>query len=448
MKKVFVMVDKNQIQQKLLNDDRLDSLIDHTIWSKQLITKNTRVLIVDDIPMNLDILSQIIKKHGGKAYVATNGKEAIDVFKQNSVDIIIMDLHMPVMNGFEATYRIKALSVENFVPIIICTAFSSDEILSKAQACGADDIIEKPFSHDVFLSKVNNMLRHKAFYDKEKNLVRQLQQEIQKRKEVNAQLIAFQRQLEVTVEKKTAQLRQKDLELLEMDRISSIYTLAAGMAHEINNPLGFIKSSVDALKKMIHSCQRQTFTDKYERIFIRVDKGINRIINIIESLSYLSNVNKSNLLPVNINKSIQKAIEMIQCRDERIPIFSTSLSELPDITCIASEIHLCLMNVIQNAFDAVLEKNNGEICIKTQFNAQKQQILICVEDNGEGISNDKIRRVFDPFFTTRPVGHGTGVGLTLTERILSRYGGKISLESEEGKGTTVNLILPVSRVAD
>jgi len=446
------MPEKIQIQQKLLNDDKLNSLIDHAIWSKQLIKKNIRVLVVDDMPMNLDILAQMIKTRDGKAYVATNGKEAVDFFQKNSVDIVVMDLHMPVMNGFEATYRIKALSGKNFVPIIICTAFASDEILAKAQACGADDIIEKPFSHDVFFSKLNNMIRLKAFYDKEKNLVSQLQKEVLERKNANAQLIEFQKQLEATVEKKTAQLRQKDLALLEMDRIASINTLAAGMAHEINNPLGFIKSSVDALKKLIHlciekmDCPVQAFTDKSERIFIRLDRGINRILNIIESLTYLSNINKSDLIPVNINTSIYKSIEMLQCNNTICPEFTTIFSDLPEIRCIASEIHLCLMNVIQNACDAVLGKNNGKICIKTQYDAQNQQIVICVEDNGTGISKDMIRHVFDPFFTTRPVGHGTGVGLTLTERILSRYGGKIYLESEKDKGTTVHIILPANGI--
>jgi len=444
------MLEKEDIHRHLLSDDKMNAFIDHSLWSKQFIKKNIRVLVVDDMEPNVLYMSQLIEINGGKSFVSKNGKEAVSIFEQQYVDVVVMDLHMPEMNGFEATFKIKELAGDNFVPIIICSAYTSDKVIAKAQACGADDIMTKPFSLEVFFSKINTMLRLKEFYDKEKAFVQHLQKEILERKKANARLIEFQKQLEEKVETKTAQLRQKDLELIEMDRIASINTLAAGMAHEINNPLGFVKSSADSLKKLIDSfivkkeCQNQLFVDRIERLFVRIEKGIKRISQLIDTLRYLSNVNKSKIIPVNINKSIEKTIDLFQTSDTKGPKFSTIFADLPKITCSGTEIHLCLMNVIKNARDAILENDNPEICITSQYNEKNEQIVICVKDNGAGMPPKTIRRVFDPFYTTRPVGQGTGLGLTLTERILKRYGGNIYLDSQEGKGTTVTIVLPAS----
>jgi two-component system NtrC family sensor kinase len=444
------MLEKEDIHRHLLSDDKMNAFIDHSLWSKQFIKKNIRVLVVDDMEPNVLYMSQLIEINGGKSFVSKNGKEAVSIFEQQYVDVVVMDLHMPEMNGFEATFKIKELAGDNFVPIIICSAYTSDKVIAKAQACGADDIMTKPFSLEVFFSKINTMLRLKEFYDKEKAFVQHLQKEILERKKANARLIEFQKQLEEKVETKTAQLRQKDLELIEMDRIASINTLAAGMAHEINNPLGFVKSSADSLKKLIDSfivkkeCQNQLFEDRIERLFVRIEKGIKRISQLIDTLRYLSNVNKSKIIPVNINKSIEKTIDLFQTSDTKGPKFSTIFADLPKITCSGTEIHLCLMNVIKNARDAILENDNPEICITSQYNEKNEQIVICVKDNGAGMPPKTIRRVFDPFYTTRPVGQGTGLGLTLTERILKRYGGNIYLDSQEGKGTTVTIVLPAS----
>jgi C4-dicarboxylate-specific signal transduction histidine kinase len=444
------MLEKEDIHRHLLDDDKMNALIDHSLWSKQFIKKNIRVLVVDDVETNILYMNQLIEINGGTSFVSKNGKEAVAIFEKQYVDVVVMDLYMPVMNGFEATFKIKELAGDYFVPIIICSAYASDKVIAKAQACGADDIMTRPFSLEVFFSKINTMLRLKEFYDKEKAFAQHLQKEILERKKANARLIEFQKQLEEKVKTKTAQLRQKDLELIEMDRITSINTLAAGMAHKINNPLGFVKSSVDSLKQLIHSfidkkeCQNQLSMDRIERLFVRIEKGIKRISQLIDTLRYLSNVNKSEMIPVNINKSIEKTIDLFQTSDTKGPKFSTIFADLPNILCSGTEIHLCLMNVIKNARDALLEHDNPEICITSQYNEINDQIVICVKDNGAGMPPETLRRVFNPFYTTRPVGQGTGLGLTLTERILKRYGGNIYLDSQQGKGTTVTIVLSVS----
>ncbi|ETR68716.1 MAG: response regulator receiver sensor signal transduction histidine kinase [Candidatus Magnetoglobus multicellularis str. Araruama] len=443
------MPDVEKIQHELLHNDKLHSVIDQNLWSSELMYPDAHILVVDDLDLNRKLYVALLKRRNAIVYEAVNGEEAVNIFKERPISLILMDLNMPVKNGFEATYEIKKYSRDSFVPIIICTAYASDDILAKAQACGADDLLKKPVKTDIFITKINTMLRLKEFYTRQQKLSQQLQQEVDERKAANERLIAFQKELEALVEKKTHELRQKDMDLLEMDRITSIYTLAAGMAHEINNPLGFIQSSIDSLNKEINrllpdTLEKSGTAQKIDRLIHRAQRGIKRISHLIDSLKYLANINKNDCLPININKSIDETIQLMGSQANDQIEFITDLGHLPEMTCICTEIHLCLMNIIRNAQDAV--DKQGKIYIQTRYDKNNETIAICVEDNGPGISKKHLRQVFDPFFTTKPVGHGTGVGLALSERIVRRHGGKIVLDSQPGRGTSVTIHLPLANI--
>jgi len=419
--------------------------VDHASWTTGLQQKNLKILVVDDEPVNRMIISALVKNSGATSHQAENGKIAVDFCKNSPVDLVLMDLNMPVMNGFDATLAIKKIAGDKFIPIIIITTYDDNTILAKAQAYGADDFMVKPISPDVLLSKINAMIRLKNLYDREKELITDLEQKIRERDIANSRLMGFQKELQGLVEKKTNELRQKDLKLLEMDRISGIYSFAAGMAHEINNPLGFVKASIDLLKKMVTRIDSlpKNSMEKADRLFTRIDQGIKRIRHLINILIQISNVNKSQCLPVNINKSITEATQLFKT-DSKENVFEITLNNnVPNIRCNATEIHLCLINVISNALDAIRNIDDAQIHISTEFDKQENKIIIRVKDNGTGMSDDVLRRAFDPFFTTKPVGKGTGVGLTLTEGIVKRHGGNISLKSEVKGGTLVEIILPL-----
>jgi len=452
------MENTRKIQKELLYNDKMHTLIDHTLWSKKLLYKESSFLIVDDASVNRIHLTTILEKlEASTIYEAENGQVAVDIFLKHHVDLVIMDLHMPIMNGFEATYEIKQIAKDTFIPIIVFTAYSTEEVMEKACACGADDILTKPLIIDKFILKLNTLLRLKEFYAREKEFSDKLAKEVEERKLANEKLIAFQVQLKKMVDQKTNELRQRDIELIEMDRITSINTLASGVAHEINNPLGFIKSTADSLKKVIDNLfdtlknkpedtQVESFSQRIEGFFTRIDRGIQRITNLIDSLIYLSNINKSQVLPININTSIEETILLIGKESHMYPKYSTDYGELPDMSCVATEIHLCLMNIIRNAWDAVHNDEQGHITIQTRHDQTNNSIAICIEDNGPGISADELRQVFNPFFTTKPVGQGTGIGLTISERVVKRNGGKIILDTTEGEGTIVTIFLPVESI--
>ncbi len=281
-------------------------------------------------------------------------------------------------------------------------------------------------------------------------------------------LLRFNEELERKVKEKTEQLRQKDLQLLEMDRIAGIATLAAGVAHEINNHLSFVKSSIGFVKKGLDKMVQTSkywddkpvpepilkgYKDYLEQInfdyltssmgdkFDRIKNGIERIMTIVNSLKSISRVDREDIGKIDINQSIEEALGVLRTQVPEDVEFVRELEKVPLIECSTIEINQCLLHIIQNAIDAV--GGNGIIKISNSFNEKEDQILIKIIDNGKGMSPEVLRQVFNPFFTTKQVGSGTGVGLSIIERIIKRHSGKIDISSKEGLGTTVTIILPV-----
>ncbi|MGR3317595.1 MAG: ATP-binding protein [Candidatus Anammoxibacter sp.] len=281
-------------------------------------------------------------------------------------------------------------------------------------------------------------------------------------------------ELEIMVKEKTEQLREKDVQLLTMDRISGITKLAAGIAHEINNPLSFVKGSVTFVKKgvskMVGAAQYwddkplskdiaddykdylsqinfdymiKTLDDKFDRI----RKGIDRIVVIVKNLKSFSRVDKGDMCNIDLNQSIKEAVEVLDTEDRENVEFVTELEDgMPLFECSANEIHQSILYALQNAIDAV--EDNGIVRVVSSYNEDEKNIIIKIIDNGKGMSPDVLREAMHPFFTTKPVGSGTGLGLTIIERIIIGHGGKLTLSSKENSGTTVTMALPIDKKKD
>jgi signal transduction histidine kinase len=434
------------------------------------------------------IIKDILEDNGATIFEAENGQEAIEIFEKTPLDIILMDLNMPVMNGFEAILLIREKLQDKFIPIITVNAFNDDKILQQALECGADDYLVKPVNFEVLISKINSMIRIKNFYDREHDLRMRLHHENQKSMKlskelnkakqdleeknqqlatVNQQLDRYSKELEIEVLKQTSQLRQKDLQLIEKDREVSLYSLASGMAHEINNPLGFVKSSLLSLHKRINKLYDQVLikyidqvsVDKNrqttERIVNRAFRGIDRIINIINYLKRLSNVDMEEAGPLNLNISIDDTIRLIKMQvDTRHVTMKTYLSDLPEIICDRQKMSICIYNIIKNSLDAIKAKEkidpdfkDGQVEIISQYSVPPPHITVQISDNGIGMTDEERRQAFDPFYTKKPIGEGSGIGLTMADTCVKKHDGQIIINSEKNKGTTVTLTFPVQEKA-
>ena len=409
-----------------------------------------KILIVDDELVSRKTLQKLLESVG-ECETAENGKDALTIaMSETPPDLVLLDIIMPEMDGFEVCRRLKAAPGLKDVPVIFLSANAEIKDITRGFELGAVDYITKPFHKTEVRARVETHLSLKKM-----------------REDLHGKNIVLEQQVE-EIKEKTEQLRAKDLQLVEMDRIAGIGTLAAGIAHEINNPLGFLKSAMGFLKKSMNKilAAANYWDDKplpeelakgysdylktlnFDHISNTVDKkfdalerGIERIMTIIKSLKRFSRVDMESIGNMNINESIDDAVEIFSTEETEKIEFIKEPGEIPSVECSASEINQCLLHLLTNAIDAV--ENEGRIVLKTSLDEAGSNIIIRITDNGKGMSPEVLRRSRSPFFTTKEVGAGTGVGLSMTEMIIKNHGGTMDISSAENEGTTVTLTLPV-----
>ncbi len=261
-------------------------------------------------------------------------------------------------------------------------------------------------------------------------------------------------------------------QILQQEKMASIGQLAAGVAHEINNPMGFISSNIITFKKyterMASFIQAQSLVinnfeeEKLQQLKemrkkIKLDyiiediedlineslEGAKRVKEIVDNLKSFSRLDEEKVKAANINECIDSTIKVVWNELKYKVSLHKEYGELPLITCNPQQLNQVFVNLLVNAAHAIEE--NGDVTIKTWHD--KDNIFIAFKDNGKGISEKDISRIFEPFFTTKEVGKGTGLGLSISYDIITnKHNGKIEVNSKEGEGTTFTVILPTSEV--
>jgi signal transduction histidine kinase len=258
--------------------------------------------------------------------------------------------------------------------------------------------------------------------------------------------------------------------LLQADKMASIGQLAAGVAHEINNPIGYVYSNLGTLEKYI----QDTFAmlDLYEQAeaaipdqevlatldlarkkldiaFLKEDlkalmseskDGITRVKKIVQNLKDFSHVDIADEWHLtDLHKGLDSTLNIVNNEIKYKAEVIKEYGELPEVECLSSQINQVFMNLLVNAAHAIEER--GTITIRT--GRQKDEVWVEIADTGKGIEVENLKKIFDPFFTTKPIGKGTGLGLSLSYGILQKHHGRIEVQSEVGRGTTFRLWLPV-----
>ncbi len=265
------------------------------------------------------------------------------------------------------------------------------------------------------------------------------------------------------------QLQEAQVQLLQSEKMATIGQLAAGVAHEINNPIGFINSNLTTLKKYtanIHEFCKETTRildsgdvssldeirklKKFKKIdFILEDigsvieesiEGTERVKSIVRDLKDFSHQDRGNLSDYDLNKGIKSTLNIVWNELKYKAEVIQDLQNLPLIKCYPQQINQVLMNLLVNAAQAIVEK--GRITVRSRH--ENGDVIVEISDNGCGIPPENLSKIFEPFFTTKEVGKGTGLGLSLSYNIVEKHGGKIEVESEVGVGTLFRVRLPVA----
>ncbi|UCD90719.1 MAG: response regulator [Desulfobacterales bacterium] len=454
--------------------------------------ENSRILVIDDDPgirnTYRDLLSpspktdmlakgallfeepgerpKLIANKQYELTLAEKGEDGImevakAVKQKNPFAVAFIDMKMPGIDGSETSQRIWAIDPD--VKIVIVTAYSEFTPDDIVQVTGRDDIfyLRKPFNAEE-IRQFARALTKKWNLEHERELLSR------KMEDMN-------RNLKKKVEEQTNLL-------IQSEKMASMGVLAAGVAHEINNPISFIQGNLSSIKK--YSTHVKDLLLKYKKIenylknglsddvptlldelkefkkarkidFIIEDivdladeslAGTNRISDVVKDLKSFSRFEEAEPKYVDLNNALDTTLNIIWNELKYKTKVVKDYGNLPEVKCYPQKISKVFMNILINAAQAIEEKGTIKIVtqnIKEGLRAEDEKVKITISDTGKGISKNHLVKIFDPFFTTKPVGEGTGLGLSITYEIIRAHGGEITFESEVGSGTNVTIILPL-----
>lgn len=225
--------------------------------------------------------------------------------------------------------------------------------------------------------------------------------------------------------------------LLQSEKLATIGTISSGIAHEINNPIAGVKNCLRRIEKDPQNIEQNM---KYISM---MNDAVERIEKVVRSLLNFSRKENLKIEPVYITDIIERAILLLAYRLEksRVVITQDYQPDLPQIKASPNHIEQVILNLLLNAIDSIEEKGSNYRRININISTKEQFIKMNISDNGMGISEDKIKNIFDPFYTTKPLGHGTGLGLAVISNIINSHNGKIEIKSKVGEGTTFTIYL-------
>ncbi|MCP2732415.1 response regulator [Symplocastrum sp. BBK-W-15] len=412
-----------------------------------------KILVVDDeVDLESLLRQRLRKKIRAKEFeliFARSGKEALQKIKSDrTIDMVLTDLSMPEMDGLTLLNKLREID-ENIKAVVI-SAFGDLKNIRAAMNCGAFDFITKPIDFDDLIITINKTL-------------------------------AYVKQIRETL----FRLQQAQLQLIQHEKMAVLGQLVAGLAHEMNNPLASIKGSIflvnDAAQKLItylqlyqeqfpNSCNEiaeyaedinlDHIINSLPRMLVVMGGSTDRLIAISNSLRTFSRGDTESKVLANIHDGIDSTIMILQHRmkaNSKSPGIRIvkEYGDIPNIKCYLGQLNQVFMNIIVNGIDACeednlnrsfeeIEANPNRIVVKTKLTKDKQGVVIEIQDNGTGMTEEVKSRMFEQLFTTKPVGKGTGFGLSISRRIVEEiHGGSLNCTSVLGKGTEFAIAIPI-----
>lgn len=440
------------------------------------------ILIIDDTPANLQLLMGLLSKQGYTVRPVPSGKLALQGIHLNYPDLILLDISMPDMDGYQVCQELKKHEKTREIPVIFVSAF--DDVLDKLKAfeVGGIDYITKPFNDREVLARVKT---HISLYRLQKGLQEKTKLQDMQLEAQNVLLQKMNQKLEMAnqeLSQRLQQLQDAQLQLVESEKMATLGQLVAGIAHEINNPLGFLQGNIqpaqnyiDDLLNLLDLYQQQfpnpgeLITNRIAAIeldFLREDLpkliksmnlGLERIRHISNSLRTFSRTDTDHKVYLKIHEGIESTLLILKHRlkaNESRPeiMVVKNYGQLPEICCFPGQLNQVFMNLLSNAIDALEESNEGKSFADIKANPNKiliqtrlenSGLTIKIADNGIGMTDEVRKRIFDQGFTTKSVGKGTGLGLAIARKIVTeKHHGTLTCASKPGIGTEFTIWLP------
>jgi signal transduction histidine kinase len=393
-----------------------------------------KVLIADDDSVSRRLLQSYLQKWGYEVTAAQNGAEAWQLFEGGLFPMVITDWIMPELDGPGLIRLIRSANRPGYVYAVLLTAKSQKEDLVEGMEAGADDFLTKPFDQD----------------------------------ELRVQLRAGERMIRLEHNLRTTQAT-----LLQTEQLASLGRLAAGVAHEINNPIAFVINNLAVLRRDVEAVlgllglygesravlareqpeltaaltrleeemDLEYVRSNLGRLFSSSSEGLQRVRAIVQNLRTFARLDEAVRKEVDLNTALESTLEVLyhELGQKRLRV-QTSFQCLPPVVCHPGKIDQMFFNVLLNAIQASTPE--GLIEVRTRPDPGGG-VVVEIEDHGSGIPAEHLPRIFEPFFTTKPVGAGAGLGLSVSYGIARDHNGSLEVESAVGRGSLFRIRLPL-----
>jgi signal transduction histidine kinase len=372
------------------------------------------IIVVDDEVDMRNYITGLLREQGYKVLYASDGEAGLKMIQELQPDLAVLDLMLPKMDGLEVCKKLKSDESTKLIKVILLTARVDEEAKLTALRNGADDFVTKPFNALEVKGRVKNLLENGK-----------LQSDIQKKND--------------ELQSALQDLRTTQGQLIQSEKINALGNLAAGLLHEVNNPLNYTLTALQMVKMDPAINGDADLKDMVKDM----EEGMGRIKAIITDLRAFAYPEESSKeVAFSIFSAVNNAIKFTSHDSKDVEI-RNEISQ--DVMVNGSQTHIVqiLINLITNAIKAI-DKTDRKGLIIIRCKQDGNRIVIYVRDNGNGMSAETLKKVFDPFFTTRDVGEGMGLGLSICHTIAKTHGGSMSATSVENEGSEFYFDLAVA----
>jgi len=404
--------------------------------------ENSKIMIIDDQPSNLSVMFQYLNEFNTELMLIQKGQEAIEIADLKKPDIILLDIIMPDMNGFETCRKLKENKNTADIPVIFMSCLTDTDNIVKGFECGGIDYITKPVRREEMIARISTHLKIRRTEESLKKYSDHLEELVEKR---TAELKDACEKLE----REVAEHRKLEGQLIQSQKMEAIGTLAGGIAHDFNNILGSI---IGYTELSLFELPEEHIVYQYLSQVLKAGDRAKELVGQILTFSRRTDQKRKllNIIPV-----VKEAIKLLRASlPATIEIRQDIKGEQSVLMADPTQIHQIILNLCTNGAHAMKEHGgilnitlaDVDICPEdlpfyTNIKAGPY-VKLTVSDTGHGIRREFIERIFEPYFTTKETGEGTGLGLSVVHGIVTGYGGNVKVYSEPGKGTEFQILLP------
>ena len=359
------------------------------------------VLLVEDNPKIVEILGHVLKESYNLRY-APNGEEGLKQARTITPTLIVSDIMMPKMNGYELVRAIKGDPELKMIPVILLTSKSDIESKLKGLDEGADEYLSKPFNNQEVLTRIKSLIEK----------------------------------------------RKMEIEFIHAEKMISLGQMVAGVAHEINNPISYAMGAADSMNNIFEAVKsgKLSLDDGLKmmgRSIEQVKDGTRRVSAITEALKGFSHQGVQGFCPSDLHKGLDSTLLIVHANGKAKVEVEKQYDLGDEVVCNINQLNQVFMNILQNAFQAIEEHDKPHVLIRSY--REDEWGCVTIADNGPGISEKIKRKIFDPFFTIKDVGKGMGLGLYISRQIIAEHGGSLSVQNSPTGGAVFTIRLPIAR---